>query len=121
MTIRPADLQQALARVRKLGDPSLRDTIERVLKAAARGDATQIVEILSGPEPEAAPEPWRELGRELFGEIPADGFFGDAEDLPREEELGGGPEVLEFPEDVLRPLEEPPPDLGLAMVNLDEP
>src|SRR3954470_21823411 len=105
MTIRPADLQQALARARQLGDAALRDTIERVLRAAARGDAVQIVEILAGPEPETAPEPWREMGRELFGDIPADGFFADGEDMPREEELGSSlPEVLEFPEDVLRPI-----------------
>ena len=114
MTIRPADLELARARARRIHDPARRDLIERVLKAAYRGDPMAMVDILIGPEPEEKPEPWLEMGSELFGNVPAEGF----EDLPRDEELGASPEVLEFPEDVLKPIDEGPPprDLGLELV-----
>jgi hypothetical protein len=117
MTFRPAELQQALSRARKITDPALRSAVDRVLAAAARGDALSMVEILSALEPHR--EPSLELSNELFGEVPAEGFL--AEDLPREEELGS-PEVLESPEEFLRPLDTEPSfeDLGLELASFDD-
>jgi hypothetical protein len=117
MTIRPADLQRALARARTIGDLALREAVDRVLAAAVKGDAMAMVEILAGLDSEPKPEPWLEMSRELFGDVPAEGF---GEDLPRDEELGS-PEVLESPEEVLRPLDREPSFDDLARELFEEP
>jgi hypothetical protein len=117
MTIRPADLQRAVVRARTIVDLALRDTVERVLAAAVEGDTMAIVEILAALDSAPKAEPWMEMSRELFGDVPAGGF---GEDLPREEELES-PEILESPEEVLRPIEHEPSFDDLARELFEEP
>jgi hypothetical protein len=147
MPTRPLNVDSARKRIRQIDDPVLRVTVEEALAAALKRwelpettadsawnhklpvadfDLLFFVEVLTARKA-AAPqtEPWRTTAQELFGAVPLEGF-GDGdqslEELPLEEELGQ-PEELEFPEDVLRPIEEEPAgsdDLGLALVTQSE-
>jgi hypothetical protein len=116
------ELEMARARVREISDPTLRETVERALQAAVECDLLKLVEVLSDlriPSLPAPDAPWMNVASELFGPVPAGGFTEEETglDLPREEELVE-PEILEFPEEILTPIEvEPdePQDLGLEI------